>query len=245
MAQAETNVIYAGGHVAGQGAVYYSTNYGRNWTRTTTSPDDTVFSLAVDEEDASRVYAATPRGVFVTSNRGVSWTRLPTGNGLRSVVALPGSPDTVFCGGGSGVQVSGDRGQTWTSMNQGLTSTRVTCLGFGPGRLVAGTADAACFAWQFGTGVGNVSVPPVEEDRLTLRPSLGSGVLEMCAPASIGRVARVRFMDISGKVALVVRPEGNVSSVDARALIPGIYFVEAEGERGRAVNRVLIVRQRR
>src|SRR5512136_1962453 len=64
VAPSQTNVIYAGGEVAAAGAVYRSTDFGLTWTGTATAPTDTVFSLAVDPNDAARVLAATPGGAF-------------------------------------------------------------------------------------------------------------------------------------------------------------------------------------
>src|SRR5512136_1046595 len=70
VAPSQTNVIYAGGDVAGKGAVYRSTDFGSTWVRAATSPTDTVFSLVVDPNDAARVLAATPDGAFLTTNSG-------------------------------------------------------------------------------------------------------------------------------------------------------------------------------
>lgn len=242
VAPSQPSVIYAGGQVAGQSAVYYSGDSGRNWVRTATSPGDTVFGLLVDEGDADRVYAATPRGVFVTGDRGGSWTSLPSGGGVRALDARPVCFDTVYCGGDSGVAVSRDRGQTWTSMNQGLASTRVTCLEFGPRRLIAGTASGACYAWELGTGVAADRPAGAGSDELSILPSPGSGVLTMRAPKSIGRALRVSLSDVSGRQVLAVKAEGSLFRVDGRGLSAGVYLVEVEGESGRAGGRVVMAR---
>jgi hypothetical protein len=156
VAPAPTNVIYAGGEVAGAGAVYRSTDFGSTWTKTATAPTDTVFSLEVGPADAARVLAATPDGVFLTTNSGATWTNLHGGN-LRTVLRYPGSPDTLVAGGAAGVSISTDGGGTWNPMNSGLEGRAVTALEFadhGGTYLIAGTAGGSCYAWQFDAGIG-------------------------------------------------------------------------------------------
>ena len=156
VAPTQTNLIYAGGEVAGASAVYRSTNFGASWTRTATAPGDTVFSLAVDQADPAKVFAATPDGVFVTTDSGAIWAGLGGGIGLRAVRQYPGSLDTLVAGGAGGVSISTDGGSSWNSMNSGLDGRAVMALEFAEGGdtyLVAGTVGGSCYAWQFEAGV--------------------------------------------------------------------------------------------
>jgi|WetSurMetagenome_2_1015567.scaffolds.fasta_scaffold172930_2 hypothetical protein len=155
VAPSQTNVIYAGGDVAGAGAVYVSTDFGSTWTQTATAPTDTVFSLEVDPTDAARVLAATPAGAFLTANSGATWTNLHGGN-LRAALLYPGCPDTLIVGGVAGVSISTDSGNTWHQMNPGLDGRAVTALKFvehGATYLIAGTVGGSCYAWQFESGI--------------------------------------------------------------------------------------------
>jgi len=155
VAPSQTNVIYAGGAIAGASAVYRSTDFGSTWTRTVTAPTDTVFSLAVDPTDAARVLAATPAGAFLTTNSGEVWTNLRGGN-LRVVLPYPGCPDTLLGGGAAGVSISTDGGSTWNQMNSGLEGRAGKALAFadhGGTYLIAGTERGSCYAWQFDAGV--------------------------------------------------------------------------------------------
>jgi len=156
VAPAQTNVIYAGGVVAGAGAVYRSTDFGSTWASTATAPADTVFALEADPSDEATVIAATPDGVFVTTDSGSTWTNLRGGN-LRTVLQYPGSPDTLVAGGEAGVSISTDGGGHWNPMNAGLDGRAVTALEFadhGGTYLIAGTVGGSCYAWQFGAGIG-------------------------------------------------------------------------------------------
>jgi hypothetical protein len=155
VAPSQTNVIYAGGDVAGAGAVYVSTDFGSTWTQTATAPTDTVFSLEVDPMDAARVLVATPHGAFLTTNSGETWTNLHGGS-LRAVLQYPGSRDTLLAGGSAGVAISTDGGNTWNLMNPGLDGREVTALAFaerGGAYLIAGTIGGSCYAWQFESGI--------------------------------------------------------------------------------------------
>jgi len=155
VAPSQTNVIYAGGEVAGAGAVYRSTDFGSTWTKTATAPTDTVFSLEVDAADAAEVFAATPDGAFKTTNSGQTWTNLHGGS-LRAVLQYPGSSDTLLAGGPAGVSISTDAGNAWNPMNSGLDGRAVNALAFADhdgDYLVAGTVGGSCYAWQFGAGI--------------------------------------------------------------------------------------------
>jgi hypothetical protein len=155
VAPSQTSVVYAGGDVAGAGAVYRSTDFGSTWTQTATAPTDTVFSLDVDPTDAAKVLAATPSGAFLTTNSGTIWTNLHGGN-LRAALRYPGCPDTLVAGGVAGVSISTDSGSTWHQMNPGLDGRAVTALEFvehGATYLIAGTKGGSCYAWQFESGI--------------------------------------------------------------------------------------------
>ena len=155
VAPAQANVIYAGGDVAGAGAVYRSTDFGSTWTATATAPTDTVFSLAVDPNDAARVFAATPDGAFLTTNSGETWTNLGGGN-LRTVLQYPGCPDTLLAAGYAGASISVDGGGSWHRMDSGLDGREVLSLAFAEHQgeyLIAGTAGGSCYAWQFEAGI--------------------------------------------------------------------------------------------
>jgi photosystem II stability/assembly factor-like uncharacterized protein len=155
VAPSQTSVIYAGGDVAGAGAVYRSTDFGSTWTQTATAPTDTVFSLVVDAADAAKVFAATPNGVFATTDAGATWDRLMSAD-LRAVLQYPGSPDTLVVGGTSGVFISTDGGGVWDPMDSGLEGSAVTALAFadhGGTYLIAGTKGGSCYAWQFEAGI--------------------------------------------------------------------------------------------
>ena len=83
---------FGGNTYAGLGA-YYSDDDGKTWQHATGIPDGLLsFRLAVDPNDAQKVYAATGGGLFRSTDGGVSYTNvnLPTGDCARQ--AGPRSP---------------------------------------------------------------------------------------------------------------------------------------------------------
>jgi photosystem II stability/assembly factor-like uncharacterized protein len=156
VAPSERNVIYAGGVIAGASAVFRSANFGTSWTATAAAPTDTVLSLEVDPADAARVFAATPDGVFRTTNSGATWTNLHGGTNLRAALLYPGSPETLVAGGASGVSISTDGGGSWNPLSSGLDGRAVLSLAFvehDGEYLIAGTVGGSCYAWQFEAGI--------------------------------------------------------------------------------------------
>jgi len=236
VAPSQTNVIYAGGEVAGAGAVYRSTDFGSSWARTTTAPTDTVFSLEVDPSDAAKVFAATPDGVFVTTDSGATWDNLHGGN-LRAVLQYPGSPDTLIAGGTAGVSMSTDGGGTWGPMNFGLDGRVVMALEFadhGGTYLVAGTAGGSCYAWQFETGIG---APPEVRVHSGLN-ALPNPFISRCRVVNHERDEFAIF-DHSGRQVGVAR--GNRIGA---GLAAGVYFVRLAQAQAQAQTTVRIVKTR-
>ena len=90
-----------------------------------------VNTLVVDPVDSNIVYAGTTNGLFKTTNRADSWTRI--GQSLpdqyvSSLVVHPTQHATLYIGGRAGVQKSTDGGHTWRAMNAGLTTLNIRTL---------------------------------------------------------------------------------------------------------------------
>jgi hypothetical protein len=236
VAPSQTNIIYAGGDVAGKAAVYISTDFGSTWTQTATAPTDTVFSLDVDPTDAARVLAATPAGAFLTTNSGATWTNLHGGN-LRAVLMYPGCPDTLIAGGVSGVSISTDSGNTWHQMSAGLDGREVTALAFvndGGTYLIAGTVGGSCYAWQFESGIAER--PALQSGHMRPSATVIRRVLNLPRPLDLS-IPSV-LLDISGRKVMDLRPGAN----DVHALAPGVYFVCLSAGGKTSTGRLTLVR---
>lgn len=213
--------VYAGGHVAGAGALYVSTDRGRTWSPTATSPADTVRQLVVHPNDERRVYAATTGGAFVSTDAGATWTDLRAGTRLMSICLLPGGPDTVVVAGDSGVAISYDAGSRWAAINQGLETRRVNCIEFTSQDglcLVAGTEGGACYAWQLPTGIGSTRQHGRHTAAVLPNPFVGA------ARVAVGEREEFDVHDHAGR--LVGRFRGNRIGTGLPA---GVYFVSRSG----------------
>jgi hypothetical protein len=242
VAPSQTNVIYAGGVVAGACAVYRSTDFGASWTRTSAAPTDTVLSLAVDPDDAARLFAATPDGVFRTTNSGVTWTNLDGGANLRAVLLFPGSHDILVVGGASGVAISTDGGSTWNPMNSGLDGRVVLSLAFAEHDgtyLIAGTEGGSCYAWQFDAGIAD---RPVTGDRgpraVDGLRALPNPFVSCCCVVGHER-NEFRIFDHSGREVGIA-----MGDMVGRGLPAGVYFLRPAQAQAQAQAPVRIVKTR-
>ncbi|MBZ0293151.1 MAG: hypothetical protein K8L99_11355, partial [Anaerolineae bacterium] len=136
-----------------KGGILRSSNGGENWfTAVLPPPAPLVSALAVSpnfEEDGVLVASTVEDGVFVSTDRGMSW--LPWNFGLLdlNVYAVAFSPnfevDQVVCiGTESGIFQSKTGGRAWRPIPFSMDAAPVLSLGFSPdfvhsGRIYAGT----------------------------------------------------------------------------------------------------------
>jgi photosystem II stability/assembly factor-like uncharacterized protein len=95
-------------------------------------PDADVLQLAVDRADPSRVFVASVEGLYRSTDRGATFTKLGSALEKQRVRAVAiGADGIVFAGSFGGVFVSEDGGSTWTTMNGSLPNTDVRALAIG------------------------------------------------------------------------------------------------------------------
>lgn len=148
------NVLYAG---TWSGRVYMSSDGGQSWQeRSTGLQRSAILALAVHTREPQRLYALTGNTVFVTTDRGRSWS--PAGEVPEPTAIRPGSPamDTLRCLAvdpdqphklyvgttgavyETGIYVSINGGSTWQSLHTGtnppanLAFTNVAALVLAP-----------------------------------------------------------------------------------------------------------------
>jgi photosystem II stability/assembly factor-like uncharacterized protein len=69
----------------GAGHLFRSNDMGASWSnRSGNLPDIAVNAIAIDPQDAQRLFAATDHGVYQTANGGKSWTTFS--NGLPNII---------------------------------------------------------------------------------------------------------------------------------------------------------------
>lgn len=131
------NILYAGT----SGGVYRSFSAGEMWEKVNSGlvPPDMLKSsralnvsmLLVDAFEPDTVYAATLNGMYKSTDKGGSWTRIGTSltDPIVPVMVLDRTKrGTIYIGGRFGILRSEDGGGTWRPMNQGLASLNVRSL---------------------------------------------------------------------------------------------------------------------
>ena len=108
---------------------YKSSDFGMTWIRVDKGMplDSDVFSIAISAKNPAVVYSSACSGVYRSSNRAQTWSRLrvhPARFTIRAQVVYidPADPSTVYTGTTEGLFVSNDNGVKWRR----LTSSNVT-----------------------------------------------------------------------------------------------------------------------
>lgn len=138
------NLVYTGG----EGGLWRSTDGGATWNAMGPADFGGANGAALKEVQWTGVHAITPdpsntgrayvaaygsgKGIYRSSDRGGTWSKLRAGDFFRGVTVNPSNSTELFAtsskaykaggsvGGSDGVLRSTDSGQTWTSLNDGL-----------------------------------------------------------------------------------------------------------------------------
>jgi len=107
--------------------VFKSTDGGDTWTAVNgglPQPYGFFKELAIDPEDANRIFLGGVNGLFRSTNGGQSWTQLTSGldptAAAEGVVIDPTDSEIVYCGTNAGILYSTDGGDTFSALDQGL-----------------------------------------------------------------------------------------------------------------------------
>ena len=114
------------------------------WVQTNGPLGGYVASLAVS---GTTVFAGVNRGVYRSTDNGVSWSAVNSGLGSSFVRALAVSGSRLFAGfDGAGVFLSTDNGTSWNAVNTGLPNVRVLSVVASGTFLFAGTYGGGSFS---------------------------------------------------------------------------------------------------
>jgi photosystem II stability/assembly factor-like uncharacterized protein len=148
--------IWAGTSRSG---VVVSTDDGKTWAKTNSSPDGIpVSSIATDPKRPNYVYVGTIHAFYLSRDGGRTWNRrggnLPLGN-FTSILIDPNNTDTIILSSAletdGGIYISEDAGMKWKrfdSKDLKLPSRRIWSLVFdpqNPHRMYAGTHSSGVY----------------------------------------------------------------------------------------------------
>ena len=100
--------------------VFKSVDAGANWTAAFINNANIINALAIDPNTPATLYAATNRGLFKSTNSGVSWTALNFGLNFTAGangVAIDKMNGAVYAATIAGLLKSVDGGSTWTNLS--------------------------------------------------------------------------------------------------------------------------------
>jgi MYXO-CTERM domain-containing protein len=150
------------------GVISVTADGGATWTKISKAPlpKRWVSGIAVDPVNADTVYAAfsgfdtstptTPGHLFVSTDRGGTWTKLDTGVDapIDALVAHPVAQGLLYAGTDLGAMVSTDGGKTFAVLGDSLPNVAVYSLAFqrGTTSLFAGTFGRSAWRMTFTSG---------------------------------------------------------------------------------------------
>jgi photosystem II stability/assembly factor-like uncharacterized protein len=192
------STLYAGANGV---TIYKSTDAGSSWTAFNNGLPTSaryreaaqIFTLAIDPNIPSNLYAGTHLGVYKSTDGGNNWTAISKGlptdisNSITYtspifIIAIdPLTPSTLYAGTSTGgVFKSTDGGNSWTTSSSGLqgSTVRVNALAIDPltpSTLYAGTSGAGVYkstdrgaSWAaMNNGLGDLFVDTLAVDPLT------------------------------------------------------------------------------
>jgi hypothetical protein len=267
IAKNSSATIYVGTSGSGTAAarVMVTTNTGTVWTNITQSPlpDRYVTSFAIDPTNASRTFAgysgynsgtpATPGHVFLTTNRGASWTNA-SGNlpdiPVSSLLIDPNNTSHVLAGTDLGVFETLNNGTTWTQRNTGLANVSVTDLDL--------RGDGYVFAATHGRGMykSDAVLTGIEErtDEIPREISLHQNYPNPFNPnttisfsLNTSTQARLVIYDVSGReVAVLIDDELHAgtyrATFDGSGVASGVYYYKLTTKEFSETKKMLLVK---
>ncbi len=133
---ASPSTIYAGVDAdydyPGPDQLFKSTDSASTWNVSDRGLEtwSSVYALAVDPDDSTRVLAATSSGIFLSLDSGRNWSATSPSL-IRALVFDPRNPSVVYAGSDrEGVLRSPDGGLHWSPFNPGLSNLQVVSLVF-------------------------------------------------------------------------------------------------------------------
>jgi len=147
------------------GAIWYSTDYGLNWTQSGSPTNFIWTSIAVSASAKFQTAVAAYNGVWTSSDFGVTWTQVVTTITPLNIVSVAASSSAQFqvlainSGTFGSLWYSADFGQTWTSSTILLYAQSVAISSTGQYMTAAANKNAISNSGDLYTAT--ISLPPI------------------------------------------------------------------------------------
>ena len=137
--KAVNDTVYVG---AQDGHIYTTTDKGVNWSDLRSTP--LVFNVKAIDVKGSNIIAGTSNGVFISTNKGVSWTICNSGLKSLDITDVRFHGNLIYVATrGAGVYISDNAGANWYAVNDQLPDFNVLSLNFNSTYIYAGSVYSA------------------------------------------------------------------------------------------------------
>jgi photosystem II stability/assembly factor-like uncharacterized protein len=128
----DPDLVYVG---AGGGGLYQSVDGATTFADRNEGLGNTnIGAIALHPSDPDRVFVVTSTGVFISPDRGATWSAWNDGDDFsqsqqfQNLVIVPGTPDTVLLASGSGVWTRQSNAPSWAIASRDLQGRAITVL---------------------------------------------------------------------------------------------------------------------
>ena len=171
--------LYAGLNIG----LFVTADGGSTWNAVQ-GPGSGILSVATSPVDGNRVYAGTfGRGIFVSRDRGESWSAGGNEIGAEMIFAIAAAPvdaETVYAGSASGLFRSNDGGNSWEAVGVELAGHSVRAIQLSavdPNLMIVGTFGGGLFrsrdggqSWSTSNdGLGDLGIRSLAVDEASVR----------------------------------------------------------------------------
>ena len=236
--------------------MYRSTNGGSTWSQVGSAVFGTLYEqlngICWDPMTPARVLAATSRGVYVSTDAGVTWSVPATMISANDIVADPTRPNNFYAASYNGVYVTTNAGTSWMAMNNGLNtlSVRRLTLDSVNRRLFAATDGDGVYRFSLLTDVPEIAGAGVLPPHFVLEqnypnPFNPATTIEFSVPEN-GDYRLAVYNTLGQEVAVLV--DGRLhaghhrSVLDASGLASGPYLCRLSGNQGFLVRKLTFIR---
>ena len=129
--------------------------------------DFAVLDLEIGPQDPGTLFAASVKGIFKTSDNGLTWEEVLPNVIANDLLFGPQDPDYLYAATNKGVFRSTDGGNQWHDFSTGLTKKKTYSLAIDPvtGILYTGTAGNSVFRLLPDSNpVASLAIDPVSHD---------------------------------------------------------------------------------
>ncbi len=225
----------------GNGAIYALGYDGTEWAPVFQRASAYAFGVDVHPSEPETVHAATVDGLYRSSDRGASWTRVDGGLGRGAIVSVLADLDSrgVWYAGGVGkVHRSADNGLSWTELGSGLPEGPVIALaraGGGSSALFASVPEKGVYRLGNGNvwrrlpgmpaeGSHSLTTALLDPNRLAAGTSIDGVYVSGDAGESFGRSNRGLSLFVGG-----ISANADFSTMYAASLQGGVFRSEDRG----------------